>query len=162
MGRNEDHLTEDALNDWLKSLVKRAQINTRGKIRFHLIRKFLMSQLSSSGMNQWETKLCVGKSIPSDILTYLKDQAQNLREKFVNAEPRFTLTGYTNANHSKIEKLEEEVTLVKESLETLAKVLAPLVVRQIKQHGGIDSYHALTSKERETLNRILTTLEREE
>jgi len=108
-GKNGTPLSDDALNDWLRSLTKRAKIQTRGKIRFHLIRKFLMSQLSASGMNQWETKLAVGKSIPSDILTYLKKQAQNLREKFMNAESRSTLSGLTNSNHSKLDMINGKV-----------------------------------------------------
>jgi len=108
-GENEKPLSDDALNDWLRSLTKRAKIQTRGKVRFHLIRKFLMSQLSASGMNQWETKLAVGKSIPSDILTYLKNQAQNLREKFMNAESRFTLSGATNSNHTKLDMINGKV-----------------------------------------------------
>jgi len=114
-GRNGNYLTDDALNDWLKSLVRRGKIETRGKIRFHLLRKFLMSQLSASGMNTWEAKLSVGKTIPSDILTYLKDQTQNLRQKFMNAESRFALSGITNSNHSRIEAMNEKV----ETLESI-------------------------------------------
>lgn len=68
-------------------------------------------------MNIWEVKLSVGKSTPRDILTYLKDQTQNLREKFMKAEERFTLTRYTNANHSKIEVMSEEL----EAYETITQ-----------------------------------------
>jgi len=142
-GRNGKNLTEDALNDWLKSLIRRAKIQTRGKIRFHLVRKFLMSQLSASGMNQWETKLAVGKSIPSDILTYLKDQAQNLREKFMNAESRFALSGLTNANHSKLDvingKVEEMENIISEQqieigeLKTKIEAVTNTLTRKTKE-----------------------------
>jgi len=142
-GENGKPLSGDALNDWLRSLTKRTQIQTRGKVRFHLIRKFLMSQLSASGMNQWETKLAVGKSIPSDILTYLKDQAQNLREKFMNAESRFTLTGLTNSNHSKLDvidgKVEEMENIISEqqieigTLNTKIEVLTKTLTKQSEQ-----------------------------
>ena len=120
-GRNGNALKVDSLNDWLKSLVRRARINTRGTIRFHLIRKFTMSQLSASGMNQWEAKLCVGKSIPSDILTYLKDQAENLREKFMHAEPRLTLSGLTNGNHAKFGEVTERMETLEEIVKDEAK-----------------------------------------
>ena len=130
-GYNGKHLTRDALNEWLKSLVKRAKIKTRGRIRFHLIRKFLFSQLSASGMNQWEAKLCVGKSVSPDILTYLKDQTQNLREKFMNAETRFTLTGYTNSNHTSI-------SLVSEKVETLESIITKQEVALKEQATKID------------------------
>lgn len=116
-GRNGTYLTEDALNDWLKSLRRRAKIKKRGKIRFHLIRKFTFSQLSASGMNQFESKLCVGKSIPNDILTYLKGQEEVLREKFMNAEPRLTLSGMTNGNHTKLGEVTEKI----ETLETIVR-----------------------------------------
>jgi len=112
---NGSHLSSSGLNKWLKSLVDRANIKTRGNVRFHLMRKFLFSQLSASGMNQWEAKLCVGKTVPSDILTYLKDQEAVLRNKFMNAEPRFTLTGFTNANHGKLEAVSEKI----ETLESI-------------------------------------------
>jgi len=128
-GYNGSHLTEDGLNAWFKSLVDRAKIETRGKIRFHLLRKFLLSQLSSSGMNQWEAKLCVGKSIPSDILTYLKDLTEDLRTKFMNATPRFTLTGFSNANHSKIDMIDEEVQELKDAI---AKQQVEMKDRDIK------------------------------
>ena len=78
--------------------------------------KFTLSQLSASGMNQWEARLCVGKSIPVDILTYLKNQSENLREKFMVAEPRLTLSGMTNSNHTKIEEMTER-------METLERIV---------------------------------------
>jgi len=147
-GENGKPLSGDALNDWLRSLTKRTQIQTRGKVRFHLVRKFLMSQLSASGMNQWETKLCVGKTVPSDILTYLKDQAQNLREKFMNAESRFALSGLTNSNHSKLETMDKEIKEQREALETLAKVLAPMLKNYMKKT-------KLTKKEQRSLRFVL-------
>lgn len=116
VGKGGEALGVDSLNNWIKSLAKRAKIKKRGKIRFHLIRKFTLSQLSASGMNQWEAKLCVGKSIPIDIMTYLKDQAQNLREKFLIAESRLTLSRLTNGNHTKLGE-------VNERLETLENII---------------------------------------
>lgn len=147
-GYNGTHLTPNALNAWLKSLVKRAKIKTRGKIRFHLIRKFLLSQLSSSGMNQWEAKLCVGKSIPADILTYLKDLTEELRNKFMKAEPRFSLTSYTNSNHTKIEQLSNEVKELRQAMRTIAKY-----VKIEMERGG--AFATLGDAEQKDLNNII-------
>jgi len=97
------------LNKWLKSLCERAKIKTRGKVRFHLLRKYTFSQLSASGMNQWEAKLCVGKTIPLDILTYLKGQEEILREKYVHAEPRLTLSAMTNGNNLRLGDINEKI-----------------------------------------------------
>jgi hypothetical protein len=109
------------LNKWLKSLCERAKIKTRGRIRFHLIRKYTFSQLSASGMNAWEAKLCIGKTIPLDILTYLKGQEEILREKFISAEDRLTLSGFTNSNHTKLGKVSEEIEELKEIIKDQAK-----------------------------------------
>jgi len=167
-GENGNPLSDDALNDWLRSLVKRTNIETRGKVRFHLIRKFLMSQLSASGMNQWETKLCVGKSIPSDILTYLKDQAQNLREKFMNAEQKFTLTGFTNQNHGRIEELEQKLAEQGELLEALGKFIAqhvtPRVLKDIRERGlkPIEAIRAFAEASPKTKKKLKEIFGREE
>jgi len=115
-GRNGNPLKVGSLNKWLKSLARRAKIEKRGKIRFHLLRKFTLSQLSASGMNQWEAKLCTGKMIPSDILTYLKDQTENLRKKFMLAESRLTLTGLTNSHYGKIGEISTKMKELKSIL----------------------------------------------
>jgi len=156
-GYNGTHLTEDGLNAWFKSLVDRAKIETRGKIRFHLLRKFLLSQLSSSGMNQWEAKLCVGKSIPTDILTYLKDLTEDLRNKFINATPRFSLTGYSNANHNKIDMINEEVQELKD---VIAKQEVDMKNRDIKIDALTESLTKAheEAKELKALARKLTKL----
>jgi len=164
-GYNGTHLTPNALNAWLKSLVNRSKIKTRGKIRFHLLRKFLLSQLSSSGMNQWEAKLCVGKSIPADILTYLKDLTEDLRSKFMKAEPRFTLTRYTNSNHIKMEELEKRMTENEEMMIALGKFIAryvtPEVVREIKLK-GIENIKAFSELSPNVKQKIRRMFEREE
>jgi len=45
------YLSEQALNDIVKSLVTKANITTTGKIRFHLLRKFLMNALHDCGFS---------------------------------------------------------------------------------------------------------------
>jgi len=130
-GSTGKHLDGRTMNDWIKSLAKRAMINARGHIRFHLVRKFLLSQLSASGMNTWEAKLCVGKTVESSVLTYLKDLTQAIREKFMNAEPRFTLSGTTNHKYNRDEQIDREL----EEMRDAFKLLTQLIIKVAKQEG---------------------------
>jgi len=114
----------ETLNDIIKKMFARTKRKPRGRIRFHLIRKFLMSQLANAGLNQWHVKLIVGKTIPADILTYLKDQTDMIREEFMRAEERISLTGFTNANHSQLETLQIELQELRSALKVIAKYVA--------------------------------------
>jgi integrase len=161
-GYNGTHLTPNALNVWLKSLVKRAKIKARGKIRFHLMRKFLFSQLSSSGMNAFESKLCIGKTIPADLLTYLKGQEENLREKFIKAESRFTLTGITNSHYGNLTEFNEK-------LMTLEAIITDQEKERRKQDIKIDvltdslvKLEETTKQQKEEIIRLLKTIARNE
>lgn len=111
MSNGKTHVTSETVNNQLREIMRKAAIKPRGTVRFHLMRKFLMSQLASAGINQTHVKLLVGKSIPHDILTYLKDVTEQLRTEYMNAYERFALVGYENKNHNRIEQLE---TIVKE------------------------------------------------
>ena len=86
---------EDAFNRMLKRLAKKAQIKTVGRIRFHNIRKWVMSGLSRSGFNEWQTKFMVGKQIPLSDATYLqtleievKDRYPSAYESYLNLDNR--------------------------------------------------------------------------
>jgi len=114
----------ETLNDIVKKLFERTKRKPRGKIRFHLFRKFLMSQLANSRINEWHIKLMIGKQIPSDILTYLKDQTDMLRQEFQNAEPLFSLSGFTNQNHTRLEALQTEVAELRGALKVIARYVA--------------------------------------
>jgi hypothetical protein len=124
--------------------VKRAKIKTRGKIRFHLMRKFLFSQLSSSGMNAFESKLCIGKTIPADVLTYLKGQEEILREKFIKAEQRFTLTGVTNSHYGNLSEITEK-------MKTLETIITDQEKERRKQDIKIDVLTGSLTKLEETI-----------
>jgi len=65
-------ITQNTLNNILKRLVEEANIITTGSVSWHLLRKFLMSQLSDSGLNSFEIKIIVGKAIPVSDATYLR------------------------------------------------------------------------------------------
>lgn len=75
-------LTAKGLNDILKRLVEESGIVTTGSIRWHLLRKFLLSQLSDIGLNEWECKAIVGKKIPVTDATYLRTIQKQAFEKY--------------------------------------------------------------------------------
>ena len=116
---NHGHLDEQTLNDIIKDLVKKANITTTGKMRFHLIRKFLMSALHDSGFDSWETKRALGKEIPTSDDTYLKGLSRNVTEKFPKAYEHIRLSGYANRNHTRIEDLETKMQQFEIKLESV-------------------------------------------
>ncbi len=86
-----------------------AGVKLTGSLRFHSLRKFLMSQLANAGLNQTHVKVMVGKTVPPDIMTYLQGLTEQLREEFITAYERFSLVGYQNQNKDRIAKLEQIV-----------------------------------------------------
>jgi hypothetical protein len=122
-GSVTDHLTDDTSNNILRDLVAKAGVQTIGTIRFHLIRKFMMSTLSSAGIGDWDVKFMVGKEVPADIATYITNRKANLMEEFQMAYPKLSLTGYANHNHDKVSELEERNKKLEEQARLLWQVL---------------------------------------
>ena len=116
---NSDHLNTQTLNDVIKNLVKKANITTTGKIRFHLLRKFLMNALHDSGFTDWEVKRALGKEIPTTDSTYLQGLSRKLSEKFPQVYDNIRLTGYLNHNHLRIEDLEQKIQEQSETIKYL-------------------------------------------
>lgn len=106
---NGGHLNEQTLNDILKDLVKKANISVTGTLRFHLIRKFLMSALHDSGFDSWETKRALGKEIPTSDDTYLKGLSRKVTEKFPQAYSYIRLTGFVSKNGTKLEEMQAKI-----------------------------------------------------
>lgn len=72
----------DAVWQMFPKLAKRSGITLTGKIRFHAIRKWLMSKLSSGGFNEFQIKRCIGKKIPNSDLTYLQTLDDEIKQKY--------------------------------------------------------------------------------
>lgn len=81
-------ISDRGLNKWLKSMVNKADIKTIGSIKFHLIRKFLMSALSRAGLNEFEIDLVLGKAIEPSKITYLQTLKNDAFEKYKKAYPQ--------------------------------------------------------------------------
>jgi len=78
-------MTSEGINRMLKRLAKKAQIKTTGRVRFHNIRKWVMSGLSRSGFNEYQIKYVLGKSIPMSDATYLQTLEIEVRERYPQA-----------------------------------------------------------------------------
>lgn len=106
---NGGHLTTQTINDVIKDLVLKAQITTTGKVRFHLLRKFVMGAIHSAGFDSWETKRILGKEIPTSDSTYLQRLNRDIDKKFGKAYEYIRLTGFQNHNHTRLEDLETKL-----------------------------------------------------
>ena len=78
-------LTDKGINYRMKILAKRAGLKTTGAIKFHNIRKWVMSGLSRSGFNEFQIKYVLGKSIPMSDGTYLQTLEQEVKDRYPSA-----------------------------------------------------------------------------
>jgi hypothetical protein len=117
---NGNHLDVQTLNDIIKDLVLKAQIVTTGKVKFHLLRKFLMNAIHDAGFDSWETKRVLGKEIPTADATYLQGLSRKVSEKFPSAYDYIRLTGYANKNHTTVEQLQQQMQQMQIRMEEMA------------------------------------------
>lgn len=117
---NSEHLSDHALNDVIKKLVEKANITTTGKIRFHLLRKFLMNALHDSGFDDWAIKRAMGKEIPTSDSTYLQGLNRKLDEDFARVYDHIKLSTYTNKNGVRLEELEQKFKDQEEQIRLLS------------------------------------------
>jgi len=128
---NGSHLDEVTFNRVVKDLVDKANITTTGKIRFHLLRKFLMSALADARFTEFEVKRAVGKEIPVSDSTYLQHLDKTLDEKFHEVYDYIRLTGYANNKNglrieeleAKVQKLEIQLESKSQDIEALSRIL---------------------------------------
>jgi len=106
-------LTGNGVRYALQILPKKANLKLTGRIRFHNLRKWTMSGLSRGGMNEFEVKYCVGKSIPMSDFVYLTNIEDAIKEKYPEA-----YENYLNLNPSVSPKamttLTKEIGQIKE------------------------------------------------
>lgn len=119
--------TNSALNYTVGEMVKKAGIKPRGKVHFHLFRKFLIRQLSNAGLNRYDINFMVGKQVPADMATYFQQNVDHLKAKYESAYPRFSLAGHANNTRSKLEELEARVKLMTAQLKIQQSVIEQLM-----------------------------------
>ena len=107
----------DGLNKLIKRLARDARILTSGRVHSHLIRGWTMSQLSRAGFNEFEVKLCIGKSIPISDGTYLRMLKDSVAEKypkvydaFLNIDPPTIKTEVKTEDFKRLELQVENLT----------------------------------------------------
>lgn len=86
-------ITSDGVQKMLYRLAREANLAVTGKVRFHNIRKWLMSRLSRSNFNEFQIKFIMGKGIPVTDSTYL----QTLQEEIEGKYPK-VYNDYLNIN----------------------------------------------------------------
>ena len=78
-------INEISANRIVQRLAKQAHIVTTGRVHFHKIRGWVMSNLSRAGFNEFQIKFCVGKSIPLTDMTYLETLKEQIEERYPQA-----------------------------------------------------------------------------
>jgi len=136
-------ITEDGVNKLLKRMANASGLKLTGTIRFHNIRKWLMSRLSRCGFNEFQIKYIMGKAIPVSDRTYLQTLQTDIEEKYpkvyneyLNINPTVSLVEKTK----ELEQLQKELSQLKEQNELYKNILRDLVTgkipREIVKIGG--------------------------
>lgn len=100
-------LSPDALNDHLKGMVKSANVVTRGKVEWKLLRKFLFNS-ALRATDIISAKLLTGKAVPVDLLTYYLEGGK-LGQEFKRVYPLIRLA----ENGDRLNKTETELKMYK-------------------------------------------------
>lgn len=116
--RKGSHVKDETLNNRLRNLAERAGIKLNGRLTWHCGRKLLMRQASQLGINVWNIKRMVGKTIPISDDTYL--EGLKLREDFVKLGRVLRLKPTTNAN-GRIGSMEEFTQMLARALMKLVE-----------------------------------------
>jgi hypothetical protein len=123
---HDEPLTNKALNDILKGMVKQASIMTTGDVKFNLLRKFTFSTLQRFGMTESESRVCVGKTVSSDVLTYLINLKDTLLEKFKKSYHGLSLVK-SNGNG--------RVDSIQQAVDAMMQVLRGLMEDKLREKG---------------------------
>ena len=124
---NDKPWTNSALGYTVGQMVRKAGIKPRGRVHFHLFRKFLIRQLSNAGLNRDHIKFMVGKQVPADLLTYFQQNVDALKAEYESAYPRFSLSGYANNTRGKLGELEVQVKTLTAQLKIQQNVIEQLM-----------------------------------
>jgi site-specific recombinase XerD len=117
---NGDHISENGLEFVLKELVKKANIVVSGSVSWHLIRKYVFTQLLKSGFNAFEAKHYLGKALETSDSTYIQSLHETMFQKFKDsAYDNLKLLINGNGTRIKIEELEERIKTLEERNKTL-------------------------------------------
>ena len=108
---NGSHYDPEAINKRMKVLAKKVKIKIpRSKrLRFHCFRKRFLSECANANIPVTTAKVLVGKSVSTDMLTYLSEVEHKKAFELVHERLRLTEVKATlNAKDKEIEALKKE------------------------------------------------------
>lgn len=125
---NHEPISDDKAEDLLRRAFQRAYPNSKDRIRFHNLRKYLMNALANASINHWHILRIIGKKIPPSEATYLNDM--DILSDYNKIIPLITLNkSNNNNNHERLDNLEQEVSelriLLGEYQAELARHISP-------------------------------------
>ena len=138
----------------LYRLAEQSGLKTTGNLRFHNIRKWLMSRLSRCGFNEFQIKYLMGKSIGLSDSTYLQTLQEEIEEKY----PR-VFNDYLNISPIiGVSDAKKQVETISKEFETTKSQLAELIAdqqNQIKaQNAKMEKQEQELAEQRQTLDLI--------
>ena len=116
-GRGKTKLDEDSINRTMRNLVKKADIDTRGKrVRFHMFRKvFISVGRNMIGLSDDQLKMLTGKAVKEDMDAYYVNM--KLKPWFIEIASQLRLTA--TKNNERMGNLEQTVDLILEALKKI-------------------------------------------
>ena len=118
-------ITQDGVQKMLQRLAKQSGLKATGSLRFHNIRKWLMSRLSRCGFNEFQIKFLMGKSIGVSDRTYLQTLQIEIEEKYPTVYNDYlninyqAATGVSKEQVKKLDDLQNEVSTLKYAFNSL-------------------------------------------
>jgi integrase len=120
-------ITEDGVNKLLKRLANASGLKATGAIRFHNIRKWLMSRLSRCGFGEFQIKYLMGKAIPVSDATYLQTLETDIEEKYPKVYNEYLNINPSIITSPLIDQSIKEITKLKLNNMELLAVLKLLI-----------------------------------
>ncbi|HVP15756.1 MAG TPA: tyrosine-type recombinase/integrase [candidate division Zixibacteria bacterium] len=155
----KSHISDEWLNDTLRSLASKAGIATGDKsLHFHLFRKMFLSAGIDSGCGFTAAKLMCGKSIAKSDSTYLT--VVNLKQKFLQLKRFLTIQEQPKVETEKLETLKSAVAKLQEEL-TQQKVITDTVSEEnVKTKQELSALKASKEEMLEQLNALQSEVAR--
>ena len=147
------NLSEIAIYKRIKVLAKKAGLKTTGSIKFHNIRKWVMSGLSRSGFNEWQTKYVLGKAIPMSDGTYLQSLEEEVRERYPSAYENY-LNLNPQVNLRVVSGLSKDLEEKTEEIGELRNQLDRLDKENVKLKNRVNEFSLGSDQVEELLRRI--------
>lgn len=151
---NGGHYDPEAIGKRLKVLAKKAKVHIPSgkRLRFHCFRKRFLSECANANIPITTAKVLVGKSVSTDMLTYLSEVEH--KKAFSEVHERLRLTeakGMVNAKDKEIEalkkKIEEQNIMIQGLIAALGSKQGRAKLEQIDTTKAFSTYVAELGEE---------------